>query len=99
MIVGKALTADSIKSRCDGRHLNVPFRTPNLAGVEDIKVALAISEKSSAHEIMVNTRAGQLKKMPLRMGLCEGSACGIGGKLLLSDAQVDKLVKWFDNYL
>jgi hypothetical protein len=98
MIVGKTLTVDSIKSRCDGRHLNVPFRTSKYSATEDLKIALAISETSFAHEIFIHSRTKLLKKMPLKMGLCEGSDCGIGG-ILLSDAQANKLSKWLDDYL
>ena len=99
MITGRVYLPESnIKSRCDGRHLNVPFRTLHLSGLEDAKVVLAISEKSSAHEVMINSRTGQLKKTALKMGLCEGSHCGIGGNVL-TDAQVDKLAKWLDDYL
>jgi hypothetical protein len=99
MIVGKVnAPAGNIKSRCDGRHLNVPFRTHTIAGIENFKIGLAISENSSAYEVMINTRTKQLKKSSLKMGLCEESSCGIGGEKM-SDAQVNNLAKWLDDYL
>jgi hypothetical protein len=99
MIVGKVNAPEgNITSRCDGRHLNVPFRPIYLAGTEEAKAILAISENSSAHEVMINTRTRQLKKSSLKMGLCEGSSCGIGGQKM-NDAQVNNLAKWLDDYL